>query len=224
MTRIDQERQRLYPVCPEGQTRTLALHFARASDWPAVAALFQALQTELELPAPAVSVAGTHSFGVWLSLAEAVPTANAESFLLGLQQRYLSAVPARHLDLQACAAPPQIPALIEENGKWSAFIDPTLGDMFIDEPWLEIAPNPEKQADILAGLRSIKGEDLLRVLSSWQAPVGSGEHAARHADTPVHASMQYSDPRRFLLAVMNDPSVSLALRIEAAKALLPDAR
>ena len=29
------------------------------------------------------------------------------------------------------------------------------------------------------------------------------------------------DPRRFLLRVMNDESVALALRIEAAKALLP---
>ncbi|MDT4852740.1 hypothetical protein FQZ97_869820 [compost metagenome] len=31
----------------------------------------------------------------------------------------------------------------------------------------------------------------------------------------------YQDPQRFLLDVMNDPTVALALRIEAAKALLP---
>ena len=33
----------------------------------------------------------------------------------------------------------------------------------------------------------------------------------------------FSDPRAFLLQVMNDGAVPLALRIEAAKALLPQA-
>jgi hypothetical protein len=38
----------------------------------------------------------------------------------------------------------------------------------------------------------------------------------------AHAALQgpYQDPRRFLLDVMNDPTVALALRIDAAKALL----
>ncbi|MDZ4295265.1 MAG: hypothetical protein U1C47_25500 [Hydrogenophaga sp.] len=41
----------------------------------------------------------------------------------------------------------------------------------------------------------------------------------------AHAALQgpYQDPRRFLLDVMNDPTVALVLRIDAAKALLPAA-
>ena len=37
----------------------------------------------------------------------------------------------------------------------------------------------------------------------------------------VLASTRDDDPRRFLLRVMNDETVDMALRIEAAKALLP---
>ena len=37
---------------------------------------------------------------------------------------------------------------------------------------------------------------------------------------PANTVPQDDDPRRFLLAVMNDPSVAMELRIKAAKALL----
>ena len=42
---------------------------------------------------------------------------------------------------------------------------------------------------------------------------------ASPAETATAASRD--DPRRFLIEVMNDERVALALRIEAAKALLP---
>jgi len=42
------------------------------------------------------------------------------------------------------------------------------------------------------------------------------------AASPAHSALNgpYQDPRRFLLDVVNDPTVALALRIDAAKALL----
>jgi len=46
--------------------------------------------------------------------------------------------------------------------------------------------------------------------------------AAPPAPTPHHASLlgPYEDPRLFLRDVMNDSSVALVLRVDAAKALL----
>ncbi|MBQ0941796.1 hypothetical protein KAK07_00470 [Ideonella sp. 4Y16] len=44
---------------------------------------------------------------------------------------------------------------------------------------------------------------------------------AQPAAVPVAAAADTADPRAFLLPVMNDPAVPLALRIDAAKALLP---
>lgn len=222
MAKLNDQRQRLFPACPEGQTRTLAVHFARSNDWPAVAALYQAVQEEFELPAPAISVSGSAGYGIWFSLAEAVPIAQATAFLQGLQRHLLAEIPTRHLALEPCAASPAIPALLEGSDKWSAFIDPTLGGMFVDEPWLDMEPNPEKQADILAGVRSIKPADFQRVLAQLQTPAQNGDGAAN--DLPQRPGEGFNDPRSFLLAVMNDASVSLALRIEAAKALLPKTR
>ncbi len=59
-----------------------------------------------------------------------------------------------------------------------------------------------------------------------QAATASGRSDAP-ADAPpgqqdrLAASTDGLDPRRFLLAVMNDPAAELRWRIEAAKALLP---
>jgi len=52
------------------------------------------------------------------------------------------------------------------------------------------------------------------------AAIAAGSVAALPADGPTSAGAG-RDPKRFLLHVMNDPSVPLGLRIDAAKALLP---
>ncbi|MFN7123301.1 MAG: hypothetical protein ACK4NM_14855, partial [Hydrogenophaga sp.] len=73
------------------------------------------------------------------------------------------------------------------------------------------------QADLLSRLKSIKPAELEAALEHLQP------------DTPQSPTVGHSalacpapqDPRGFLQAVMNDPAVPLALRIEAAKALLP---
>jgi hypothetical protein len=53
-------------------------------------------------------------------------------------------------------------------------------------------------------------------------PVAAPAMEAAHAVSPHHAALvgPYEDPRQFLRDVMNDSSVPLALRLEAAKALL----
>lgn len=220
-----------------GMARLLLLDFRRAADWPAVDRLYQVLRDELDLPPPAVSVSGLAGYRLWFSLLEPVPQVQALAFLEALRQRYLSDLPPVCVESRPSGRElgpvDLVPARHEESGKWSAFIDPSMGSMFIDEPGLEMVPNLERQADMLAPLLSIKSEDFTRALAFLQAPPA----VALASSLPVEAVAvapprgeptcllnvggSFSDPRSFLLAVMNDQSAGADQRIEAAKALLP---
>jgi hypothetical protein len=69
----------------------------------------------------------------------------------------------------------------------------------------------DAQADLLSRLASIPA-------AAWREARQQLQPAsAAPAAAPVHQA----DPRQFLLEIMNDRTVELALRIEAAKALLP---
>ena len=232
-------------VSPAGMARVMVVSFARATDWEQVANLYQAVQDELDLPAPAVSVSGRKGYSLWFSLAEALPLAQIQAFLAALRLKYLADIPLAHLELQpdALAINTLAPARHNTTGKWSAFIDPSMGSMFIVEPGLEMAPILDRQAGMLAGLKSIKTANFQRALSILQAPSElDGEPALTLAEAaarlPTKVSRPpdladgyrysklgegntYADPRDFLLAVMNDSSVGVKQRIKAAKALLP---
>ena len=232
-------------VSPAGMARAMVVSFARATDWEQVANLYQAVQDELDLPAPAVSVSGRKGYSLWFSLAEALPLAQIQAFLAALRLKYLADIPLAHLELQpdALAIKTLAPARHNTTGKWSAFIDPSMGSMFIVEPGLEMAPILDRQAGMLAGLKSIKTANFQRALSILQAPSElDGEPALTLAEAaarlPTKVSRPpdladgyrysklgegntYADPRDFLLAVMNDSSVGVKQRIKAAKALLP---
>lgn len=314
MNRLDTELQRLYlphqpasaprPANPagsaqdaspalidaNGQVRALVLELASAADWEAVAAIWQGLQNELELPAPAIAISGT-GYQVWLSLAEPVPVAQAREFLESLRRRWLAGIAPRHVQLlpglpsdsadaadtpdDALDAPDSpdareapdapgssiparharlIPAQLDASGRWSAFISPHLAAMFADEPWLDMEPSPDAQADLLLSLKSMAPADFQRARQqlapaeaapaavSSPAPAAMPDQGASACKRPGAenrpatgasaasgqqqqqqraASAAEQDPRRFLLAVMNDPTVEMGLRIEAAKALLP---
>ena len=232
-------------VSPAGMARAMVVSFARATDWEQVANLYQALQDELDLPAPGVSVSGRKGYSLWFSLAEALPLAQIQAFLAALRLKYLADIPLAHLELQpdALAIKTLAPARHNTTGKWSAFIDPSMGSMFIVEPGLEMAPILDRQAGMLAGLKSIKTANFQRALSILQTPSElDGEPALTLAEAaarlPTKVSRPpdladgyrysklgegntYADPRDFLLAVMNDSSVGVKQRIKAAKALLP---
>jgi hypothetical protein len=201
-------------VSLDGMVRGMQLHFTRPADWPSLGEFCQLLQDELDLPAAAISVSAEHGFVVWFSLVQPVPLAEAQSFLSGLQKKYLQAVPQHHLCVPEMLE--VAPVLHPLSGKWSAFIDPSLGSMFAQESGLEMAPNMDRQADLLASLKSIQAADFQRVLKMLTDGVTAQGLGCASADKPL-----CSDPREFLLAVMNDPAVSMENRIEAAKALLP---
>lgn len=219
----------LAPVSRDGRVRTLVVGFKRASAWPQVASLYQAVQQDLALPAPAISVSGEEGYGLWFSLAEPVAVAVAQAFLVALRRQYLADIVAIDLDCQpsaTAAAQPTIslpPALCAASGRWSAFIDPSMGSMFLEEAGLEMAPNADKQADMLAGLVSIKAAAFAaagRRLGQG-APADIPSPAPGAATSGLNLNGHFSDPQAFLLAVMNDPSASTGERIQAAAALLP---
>ena len=227
-----------------GMVRAMVLGFERAVDWEHAATLYQAVQEDLELPAPAVSVSGSEGYQLWFSLAEPVPAERARLFLNALHRTYLHDVRPAHLrfwpdaDASLPAEPSVLklpPALHETTGNWSAFIDPGMGSMFIEEPGLGMAPTMDRQADLLAGLKSMKTNaferalDVLRTRSEAVA-IPSELTAARPQDSgspvaPIRSTLSVGSnfvaPKSFLLAVMNDSSASADHRIEAARALLP---
>jgi hypothetical protein len=245
MNRLQTEQRRLYLtqdastedaglIDAQGQVRAMVVDVAQPAGWDAVAALCQGIQDELDLPAPAIAVTGGSGFQVWLSLAEPVPVWQAREFLDALCRRFLSSVPARHVQCspmaELSATQPArhanvVPALQSPTGHWSAFVAPGLASMFADEPWLDVPPGIDAQAQLLCRLGSISVADFARTKKelgladakaapAFVATPGGGLGAA----VPVNTE---TDPRRFLLSVMNDPAVEMALRVEAAKALLP---
>ena len=115
--------------------------------------------------------------------------------------------------------------------QWAAFVAPDLAPVFNDTPWLDLPPNLEGQADLLSRLRSVSAD-------AWQAacaqlpplPTATTSHPTREASTSpdsppsapdAHHVPPHTDPHSFLLSVMNNVALDMALRIEAAKALLP---
>lgn len=268
LTRLQSELQRLYlPPAPDasarhtapgdsplvdarGQVRALVLALARPADWALLSKVWHGVQAELDLPAPAIAVAGADGYQLWFSLVEPVPVPQAQAFLDALRQHYLGDVkPSRVGLLPAVAATSPgravharpVPAPLPGSGHWSAFVAPDLAPVFADEPWLDSAPNPVGQSDLLSRLNSMPAADFQRVLdrlrltpagidtqraadtaASTGAGAGTGTATTPEAEkdrpTPVAAGR---DPKRFLLDVMNDETVALSLRIDAAKALLP---
>lgn len=206
----------------QGQVRALVLELARPADWVAISAVWRGVQADFDWPAPAIAVSGSDGFQLWFSLVLPVAVPRAHAVLEGLRQRYLPGINLNRVGLMPTAdagrhAMP-VPQQQGPDDNWSAFVAPDLAPVFADTPWLDIEPGVEGQAELLRGLQSIKpgpfdaaSEQLVR------APVSDPLPVARAGESePAH-----TDPQRFLLQVMNDPAVALALRIEAAKALLP---
>ena len=215
MNRLDSELQRLAFVAPAGGdadgTRAFTLSLAGPSAWESLAAAWNGVQSELGLPPPAIAVAGDAGYQLWFAVAQTIPVQHASAFAQALAHRWLGdKAPVRIATGPRDAPPPRELA----PGRWSAFVTADLAGLFTEETWLDLQPGEDAQADLLARLQPMAPQDVQRALQQLAA----AEQA--HAASP---SPTVTDPRQFLLSVMNDASVPLALRIEAAKALLPRA-
>jgi hypothetical protein len=237
MTRLEAELQRLYlfPAPADSapphlldagdRVKAMLLEVSGPAAWEVLSPVWQGVQADLELPAPAIAVNGADGFQLWFSLAEPVTVAQAQAFLAGLRTRHLGAAvrqrirtfPADPSDL------PPLPPLERSPGRWSAFVAPDLAPLFSDDPSLDLPPGSEAQAELLSRVANMRNEDFQRALErlapAAASPAAAPDFAGRGSPSATLATTE--DPRRFLLDVMNDPAVALPLRIEAAKALLP---
>ncbi|MGN6526252.1 MAG: hypothetical protein ACTHL8_07670 [Burkholderiaceae bacterium] len=217
MTPLQTEQGRLYPPATEDGVRTLVLELALPASWDALGRAWQGVQADLALPAPAIAVSGDDGLQLWFALARPVAPAAGAAFLEALRMRYLPDVRPAHVRARTSA--PAVPPVSTGPERWSAFVTPDLASVFADTPWLDVAPGEEGQAAILRALQPIAPaafETALVRLGAHrrdEAPAPADPAAAARA--PVHA-----DPVRFLARVMNDESAPLALRVDAAKALL----
>lgn len=221
------------------QVRALVLELARPASWEVLGRLWRGVQAELALPAPAIAVSGGVGLQLWFSLAEPIAIAQAQSFLQALCQRFLPEVAAARLSLWPTEAPPRhaapVPAAQAQADQWSAFVAADLAPIFADTPWLDIPPGDEGQAELLAGLKSISPAIFEAAWAQLAppraptalpadtptAPASTSTSTSTSASASTSTSASASGPRSFLRQVMNDASAPLALRIEAAKALLP---
>ena len=212
--RLQAERDRLYRAEADGRVRALVLSLARPADWAVLGRVWQGVQTDLGWPAPGIAVSGTDACQLWFSLAEPVPPAEAHALLEHLRTRFLAEVPPYRVELLPLAdgvrQAPVMPALQADGEVWSAYIAPDLAPVFAETPWLDIRPGSEGQAELLSRLSSIHAAEYR---AAWPVAVVPAAGSAAAAGT-------FTDPRQFLLQVMNDERVELALRIEAAKVLL----
>lgn len=228
MTRLSEQLQRLFPpIDADGRLRRLVLALRTPADWDALGRVWQGVQTAFDWPAPAIVVSGGDGVQLWFALQQPVDADDGAAVLRMLVQRHLADLPPHRLRLLPGdggsspwqpAAAPALQAVDGDGERWSAFVAPDLAPMFSDTPWLDVEPNPEGQASLLAGLRAITAEE-------WQRAMVAVQPAAEARSPAVAAgsSGPFTDPRAFLLSVMNDPVVPMALRIDAAKALLPGA-
>lgn len=269
MTRLQQALQRLYLPQPgdaapgafqllaaDGSVRALVLELHGPADWAAASRVWQGVQADLAWPAPGIAVSGTDGYQLWFSLQQPVPAAQAAALLDALRLRYLADIPLRRLrwlpgpgGAAAAWQPGAVPAPQADAEHWSAFVSQDLAPMFEDTPWLDMPPNPDGQAGLLAQLRSISPGDFQQALETCglqppstgalqpppatpaaqpvspavaPAAVLPGSRSDTRSDTrPDTRQDALQDPRQFLLSVMQDASAPLALRIEAARALLP---
>lgn len=202
------------------------LDVGRPSDWELLGAVWRGVQLDLSLPAPGIAIAGENSYQLWFSLERGCSPQEADAFFAGLKASYLDGVAAPRI--RCFTEAPELPSEVKE-GQWSAFVAPDLAPVFVEATWLDIPPGVEGQADLLKPLQSITPQawvDVLRLLtrdrlpgSAPPMPVASPA-ASTQAPSALAAGTSFADPHAFLLHVMNDASVPMTLRIEAAKALI----
>lgn len=184
MNRLDAELQRLYLspaagheppalVAPDGRVRALVLELARPATWTALSAVWQGVQAELDMPAPAIAVSGQGGYQLWFSLAEPIEVEAALAFLEALRLRYLAGMAPESIRMEPSLHGPAparvqhldaIPPAQVAPERWSAFVSADLAPLFADEPWLDHPPGVDAQAELLSRLASASPEGFMRAL------------------------------------------------------------
>ncbi|MES2757654.1 MAG: hypothetical protein V4693_09800 [Pseudomonadota bacterium] len=172
----------------DGLTRAMVIPFRKMADgdglqhWSLLCEVANAVQTQLGLPAPAVSISGADGYGLWLSLETAAPADRVQQFLELLHRAYF---PDMELRADAATAPVELPPCLHAGtGKWAAFINPGLGASFADEAGLEMAPPSAGQCALLEGVQSISEAQFARAIGMLQQSHGVATPAAAETARP----------------------------------------
>jgi len=224
-------------IDPLDRVRAMVLELTRPPSWEVLSRVWHGVQTALGLPAPAIAVSGVDGLQLWFALAEPIQVPQAHAFLDGLRSRFLPDIESSRVGLMPASDASAlrqerharlVPACQEQTGNWSAFVAPDLAPVFGDTPWLDIPPSEEGQAALLSSLdltkQSVFEAAVQRLGPSANQPLSTAALATNAdiplANAPPVAAAAGEDPKRFLLRIMNDETIALALRIEAAKVLL----
>ncbi len=191
MQKLDAELKRLYLAdgmrlaTGDGPTRAIVISFDKqpgnddGEHWSLLCAVANALQSDLALPAPAVSISGARGFRLWLSLEQAAPVATVRHFMALLRKAYFPDA-TEVADVTALTSLP--PCLNGDTGLWAAFINPGLGASFADESGLEMQPPDAGQLALLEGLHSIGGAQLAHATAVLEKAHGAPAPAAGPAE------------------------------------------
>lgn len=168
-----------FDLAQDGVTRAIVIDFHKAAEerhWLRLCDVANALQSELDLPAPAVSVSGGDSYRLWLSLASPIPLEQARQFLALLHRSYFEdeQIDFGHTMVELP------PCLHVATGLWAAFINPGMGGALADDLGLEMPPNEMAQAAFLEKLHSISDEQFAHALATLQR-----KHKATPSPSPA---------------------------------------
>lgn len=175
---------------PGGGVRAIMIPFQKMSEgedsrhWTRLCELANALQAELGLPAPAVSISSSDGFGLWLSLAWPAPAETVREFVSLLRAVYCSGA---DMPVDAGGSGVALPPCLDQGtGKWAAFINPGLGASFAEDSGLEMAPPLSGQVALLEHLHSITEAQLAHAIGVMrQAQAGHGGGSAIEEAPPV---------------------------------------
>jgi hypothetical protein len=205
-------------VSDAGLTRALAIPFRKTAGgdvqhWERLCAVANGLQADFGFPAPAVSVASTGGFVLWLSLATPVPIADAQRFVDGLARLWPDTLPSADVVTAPVELPPCLNAA---TGQWAAFIHPGMGASFADESGLDMAPPAAGQVAFLDGLDSITAEQFRDALARLvpavpQAVAPAPARDARVADGLLLKDATLDDIVRHLHARNIEPTFRFML-------------
>jgi hypothetical protein len=248
MSRLHDQHRRLYGTADDtddpGLVRTLVIGLAKPADWAVLSTVWRGVQADLDLPAPGIVVNGVDGIELWFSLAEPQALPQLAAFAAALVRRYLPDVkpervrcwPAAPSSVAVTTPPPLAPRPTGPE-RWAAFVAPDLAAVFADDPALDMPPGDDAQADLLSRLVSIPAAafraalvDLSGELATDEAPAADlqgraappvqGQAGPAPSGVALSLSGPFEDPGTFLRAVMNEPTVPLGQRIDAARALL----
>ncbi|SFF86727.1 hypothetical protein SAMN05518865_105253 [Duganella sp. CF458] len=187
MQKLNAELSRLYLAPPAGGTRRISLAFRKlAGDgetghWERLCSVANALQAELGLPAPAVSISGAGAFGLWLSLEKPVTAEQAQEF---------AKLVCPDAETAAAALPP---FLDQASGKWAAFIHPGMGASFAGDEGLDMQPPEAGQLALLEGLECIGPAQFAQALDQLRQSAGAAPQVAATARATAAEGLLLND-------------------------------